>query len=468
MNVFKKIFVSVILILFLSSTIMPMIKSEDLNSNNQLKSKNSICDLLILAPSKFIRSLQPLVCHKNKFEVRTKLVSLDYVYRDIWYGRDDAEKIKFFIKKAIEESGIKYVLLVGGIKKPFSFHEDYWLPVRYVYVEDRWSGFAGPFDEPKFISDLYYADIYDSKGKFSSWDSDGDGIYGEWNNNNSAEDILDLYPDVYVGRLPCINNFEVKIMVNKIINYEKEKCDDDWFKNMVVVAGDTYPGDDYEGETETQEALDKMLGFNHIKLWCSLGTFNSSKDVINAINKGCGFLYFQGHGAPSCWGTNSPILNKYINGLQNGEMHKLKNYKKLPVCIIGGCHNSLINVSLFHTTWNAGIPCFKCFSWRLANKIGGGTIASIGNTALGYGPKDKLDPSPGGGGGDIATYFFDAYGINNTDNLGEAWGKAIGSYLDEFTIKWDENSYNDTSIDAKTVMQWMLIGDPSLKIGGYS
>ena len=146
---------------------------------------------------------------------------------------------------------------------------------------------------------------------------------------------------------------------------------------------------------------------------------------------------------------------------------QLKNGKKLPICIVGGCHNSMFNVSLFHCSWSA-VPCLESFSWRLTRKIGGGTIATLGNTALGYGPADKFDPSQGGGGGNVSAYFFEEIGINGNDILGECWGYAISKHLDNYPILWNENSFNDSSIDAKTVTNWLLIGDPSLKIGGYS
>jgi len=44
--------------------------------------------------------------------------------------------------------------------------------------------------------------------------------------------------------------------------------------------------------------------------------------------------------------------------------------------------------------------------------------------------------------------------------LGECWGQAISEYRDSFhgSKRWD----------AKTPLQWVLLGDPSLKIGGYS
>jgi len=467
---FKKAIVLASILIFLMSSILPAISSEQiLNKSEKIEEEADLLDLLIIAPKSFSRTLKPLVCHKNSFGVRTKLVTLEYIYKTNMIGFDKAEKIKLFIKDALDESGIKYVLLVGGIKRPFSFKEVYWLPVRYIHIEDRWSGFAGNYNEPKYLSDLYFADIYDSEGNFSSWDTDGDGIYGEWNDNRSADDILDIKPDVSVGRLPVRNRFELRIMVNKIINYEKcNKTGSEWFNKMMLVAGDTYEGDDYEGESETQEALDVMPGFEPIKLWCSEGNLTGPQDVITNLNNGCGFLYFAGHGSPFCWGTNDPITEKFVYGLKNIHMRKLKNGYKLPVCVVGGCHNSLFNVSFFHTTWHGGFPVYECFSWHLTKKYKGGSIATLGNTALGYGAKDKLDPSSGGGGGPLTTFFFESYGINNSEYLGDMWSDAITNYASEFTIRWDENSYNDSSIDAKTVTQWVLFGDPSLKIGGYS
>ena len=468
----KKICIISILFLFLGLTAFPIINSQSINGNNIVtKDSTSNYDLLILAPSKFIKPLQKLVSHKNSFEMRTKLVTLEYIYEDIGYGRDQAEKVKYFIRDVVEESGIKYVLLVGGMKSLFSFQESFWCPVRYVNIVDRWGGSYdwGNYLELSYLSDLYFADIYDSEGNFSSWDTDRDGIYGEWNNNESAEDPLDLYPDVFVGRLPCRNTFEVIIMVNKIIEYEKEdSTDSEWFNKMVVVAGDTYSGGLNEGEEETQDALDMMPDFTHVKLWCSNGNFTGSADVKRAINQGCGFLYFQGHGSPTCWVARDPITGKSVYGLKNSEILTLKNSKKLPICIVGGCHNSMFNISLFHGSIWAAVPCLESFSWLLTRKIGGGTIATIGNSALGYGPKDKFDPRSGGGGGPLTEYFFEEIGMNNNDILGECWGYAISSYLDELPIQWYNNSFNDSTIDAKTVTNWLLMGDPSLKIGGYS
>ena len=83
------------------------------------------------------------------------------------------------------------MLLVGGRYDGVT-HETWWVPVRYSHLNDGGEG--------SYLTDLYFADIYNPDGSFSSWDSNNNGIFGEW--NATAKDVVDMYPDVYVGRLP--------------------------------------------------------------------------------------------------------------------------------------------------------------------------------------------------------------------------------------------------------------------------
>ena len=423
-------------------------------------------ELLIIAPKEFKKSLQPLLNHKNKMGLSTTIVTLDIIYSSISEGFDEAEKVKYYIKQAKEEWNITYVLLVGGKKSQFSVKEEWWLPVRYVQVfVEYWE------DSESFISDLYYADIYDKNNNFSSWDTNQNNIFGEWLNNGSQDKYIDLIPDVYVGRLPCRNKIEVKTIVNKIINYEKEKCSESWFKKMVVAAGDAITQNDInDGEVETQKALEYMSNFDHVRLWASRGTLTSQRDVIKKINAGCGFLYLNGHGTPASWSTHPPKDNMtWIIGLDIYHIPLLRNGEKLPICIVDGCWCSKFNVSFLSPLYdkNIPVPIYECLSWRLTRKIGGGAIATIGNTGLGYPAACKINQSKGGGNDFTGILFFQEYGENGTDNLGKIWGKVIEKYLEYLPINWKENDFTDTSIDLKTIEQWMLMGDPSLKIGGY-
>jgi len=115
---------------------------------------------------------------------------------------------------------------MNGVLNMFLFVGDFrTIPVRYCHNADILG-----FFEPFFISELYYADIYDENGDFSSWDANNNGVFGEWTGNIAEDSNIDLYPDVYVGRLACRNIIEVRIMVDKIIKYETKSSNQEWFR----------------------------------------------------------------------------------------------------------------------------------------------------------------------------------------------------------------------------------------------
>jgi hypothetical protein len=111
-----------------------------------------------------------------------------------------------------------------------------------------------------------------------------------------------------------------------------------------------------------------------------------------------------------------------------------------------------------------GIGAYECWAWKLTRKIGGGAIATISNTALGMTKEDK--DSQEGAGDYMDLQVFVEY-ANGTDILGDCWAGSIDRYLDAFPINWSTPAAWDFAYDAKTVQQWVLFGDPSLKIGGY-
>ena len=474
-ELYKKLFGLSVAILFFSLTIIATVNADIVSkktSENILQisletsDTDPIYELLILAPKKFQRELRPLVNHKEKMGVTTKLVTLDEVYNSMFsQGRDKPEKIKYFIKTAIQEWGTKYVLLVGGKKGQLPL---WYFPVRYVKMECDW--------DPKYISDLYYADIYDSEGNFSSWDSDGDGIFGEWYEGEVAQDKnIDLSPDIAVGRLPCRSQLEVRIMVKKIINYETTTYGEPWFNDMLVLAGDTYPETSnplwkgYEGEYYGDRAIENMTGFIPTRLYTSDGTLSSGDDVLDAFRKGWGFVYFVGHGSPKNWGNNAPNGTSFVRGLTTESIHKLRNTGMLPVCVVSGCHNLQFDTSIFKifnaTTRYHQEYVFECWGWRMTRKIGGGSIATLGCSALGYTKEDK--DAFNGGINELEVQFFKQYGQNNVEILGDTWAAAISWYVDTYPVDWNSQSLEDSWIDAQVVESWTLFGDPSLRIGGY-
>ena len=209
-------------------------------------------NLVIIAPKSFENALQPLIEHKNSHGVLTMLKTTEDIYSQ-FDGVDKPEKIKYFIKYAIETWGVEYVLLVGGLKNMvFSKPRDnvnegskgWHVPVRYTNLYDNPKfplAAENTLFDPGVLSDLYYADIYEDGGNFSSWDTNGDGIFAAWGKPGVENDTgLDLYPDVAVGRLACVSVSEVRTVVKKIITYETTTYGEAWFKKYVAISGDGF------------------------------------------------------------------------------------------------------------------------------------------------------------------------------------------------------------------------------------
>lgn len=430
-------------------------------------------ELVIIAPGKFADALEPLVTHKLDKGLTTKLVTRDEICDGVYFtaeGRDCAEEMKYFIKNAFDQWQTKYVLLVGGRSGGVN-QEKWWVPVRYSQLNDGGEG--------AYLTDLYFADLYDSNGSFSSWDSNDNGVFAEW--TTTQKDILDMYPEVYVGRLPCTSVAQVKTMVKKIITYETSTYDAEWFKTFVGVAGDTYPAVNdpyYEGELATNASFQQLegLGFEASMLWTSNGRFTDPDSVLDEISKGCGFVHFSGHGNPMVWSNHPPRNESWVDGPNAFQMKTLSNGEKLPVVIVGGCHNAQYNTSLYNMIKGIledGLAYFqstrpfgkfwyyewipRCWAWAMASHSRGGSIAIIANTGLGYGEPGAQTLTQRGR--HMEWLFFKAYQDGKV-NLGETHGTDLVYYM-------NEHPPMDDLTDCKIAQQWALLGDPSLLIGGY-
>ncbi|KYK33882.1 MAG: hypothetical protein AYK22_05950 [Thermoplasmatales archaeon SG8-52-3] len=407
---------------------------------------------VILTPNDYISQISALVTHKNSIGVPTKLVTLNEIYAGTHFpvqGRDDQEKIKYFIKNAIESWATSYVMLVGGSSK---------FPVRetHIYISSHEDGEI-------FVSDLYYADIYDGEMNFCSWDSNENDIFGEYNWQGKY-DTVDLYPDVSIGRLAATSTSQVTTVVNKIKTYEvNEAYTQGWFTNFVLIGGDTWVPDHgeesgiLEGEYNNQKAIDEMTGFYTDKIWASNGrlgklTYPFGKgEISGSINSGCGFVYWSGHGNTNLWGTHpfegghNVWIPTPIGYYLSGDVGGLSNGNELPIVVIGGCSCGKFNVD------------FNCFGWSWLQNSNGGGIASVASSGLLY---EYLGSSCSQGlAGKISIYMFKAYKDWGALTFGEMWNKAITKYIDTTSMK-------DT--DFKTMEEWTSFGDPTLAIGDPS
>jgi len=436
----------------------------------QPKTLDTSYDMVVIAPAAFESTLQPLIDFKNGKGMATTFKSMEDILTE-YTGADQPEQVKYFIKYAYDTWDITYVLLVGGLKSHIyakdkdtmsAGWEAWWVPVRYVSIPQE--------DDEGCLSDLYYGCLYNATG-FDSWDSNGDGIYAAWGLFPYAKDKFDMYPEVYVSRLPCTTVSEVNVVVNKILTYESTgPAEKPWYKTFIGIAGKTFDPD-YEGKPDGEWACD--LAYNYTKnaipdlefVRCyatnrdSGGLIPTTKDIIKTINQGAGFVEFQGHGAAYAWNTHWVDEEGWIGGINLYFFPFISNKDKLPVVIVGGCHNALYNITFLGTLKNpanyfCAVPSPVCFSWGLVVKPRGGAIASTGCTGYGFGGTTPISHSGG-----LEVNFFWQIGNNSVTNLAKAHSQAIIKYLNEQEIK---------QIDAFCITNWALFGDPSLKLGGYS
>jgi len=393
--------------------------------------------LLIIAPEEFSDALQPLVDHKIQYNVPTTLTTTEWI-ADHSTGRDLAEQIKYAIKDEIETHAITSVLLVGGFDK---------FPMRRSYVM-LWD-----WDE-EIITDLYYSDIYDGSGDFCSWDSNNNNQFGE------SSDHVDLFPDVHLGRLACDSLSDVTIVVDKIIHYETETYGSDWFNTMIYIGGNTFrwsPGND--GEDINEIIMDIMPQFSPETIWTSKGNFNR-RTISTAITAGAGFLDYSGHGFENGMGTYTPAgtsmkyyYTAYIKDTQNGY--------KLPIIFFDACLTAKIDYVLqdllnyrSYTIFDILAKILRvntsqrlpCYAWAFINHENGGAIATIGATRTAFGGVDE-------GAGKMSIEFFSAYDTSQ--------------YLGEMMTQMQNGYITDVPGDDFTVEEFILLGDPTLKIGGY-
>lgn len=432
-------------------------------------------DLLIITDESFVDALQPLVEHKNNVGISTKIETVQEIYAT-YSGVADWEQVKLRIADAVQFYGTKFVLLAGGHKGQT---HDWWVPDFSSRNYDN-NG-MGDMDKT-YSSDLYFADLfrYDQSGKpfFEDWDTNNDGIYAEGPFYFiGGFDKPDYYPDVAVGRIPFRYSWEVPIVVDKIITYETTAYGSDWANKAVFVAGDTSPYERY-GEGVVQGIYEGELtcdnhakylqnkGFETIKLYTSKG-LTGVDDVASVISEGCGWVNMQMHANPATGGNHVTDLEEFVRFYSFLHMDLFKNDGKYPFMINDGCHNAQFDVTMqeifdhggfegINFNWYEWIPC-DASSWFVLME-GGGAIGLIGNTGLGYGYLNNGYSI--GLGGWIMPRFAHAYAVQGKQYSGTIWTQGIADYIDNFPVLTDY-------VDRKTIEERGLLGDPSIKIGGY-
>jgi len=282
---------------------------------NALWNNQKIEMLIIVNDSSFVSAATPLMDWKNEKGVKTIILSN---YSD-YEGRDKTEKIRNMIKDFYEKENIQWVLLAGDA-------EDDLIPIREVYNPDvvvvGGESEYSSWDDNYKPTDFYYADLT------GSWDDNNNSVWGESAEYNGEIDEISWVPEVYVGRLPADNPYELSVMINKSLKYEEDPYPGDWMNKMLLAGAisSTSPPEDEARLTEyiwENYVIDEM-NFTHLAKTTSSFTpsiplYPNTLNVLNAtsfvteFNSGYSTVIIAGHADPTQITDNTVPYSYYSN-----------------------------------------------------------------------------------------------------------------------------------------------------------
>jgi len=264
-------------------------------------SKSEIGEMLVICPNTYIETIQPFVDWKNQKGIKTSIETVENI-------GNTATEIKQFIQNFyIKNPSLLYILLVGDAENVAS----------YTYGN--------------FYSDEYWSDSY----------------YGQLSGD-------DYYNELFIGRFSG-NPAEVKTMVDRTIEYEKQPVPGDWMTRAIGIASSQGLGIGDNGESDWQherKIKHSLLATDYSYVYEFYDGSQGEEDapenptnteIINAINSGVGLLNYTGHG---------DTQNFVTSNFNSSDILTTTNFGKYPFVISVACNNGkFVNNTCLAETW---------------------------------------------------------------------------------------------------------------------
>ncbi|MFX0017064.1 MAG: C25 family cysteine peptidase [Candidatus Hermodarchaeota archaeon] len=424
------------------------------SDTTQISSLNDV-DYLIITSELFNDDVQPLAIWKLQRGLIPAIKTVENI-SSTYEGEDEAECIKKCIQDFHENRNTQWVVLAGGRSH---------VPTRSVRVESAQA--PGTYD---YVScDHYYANLDDN------WENNIDGIV-------SIIDYFDWDAEVYVGRLPADNNDQMRELVNRLINYERNPPVGSWMTRALFGGAfarfDSDDNDNNIFDEEDTAEFDANRNHNWLKTnifpsdWTSvlLGETEGLKttdfyvdrplnefNIIEEINNGVSTGMFDSHGS-----TTSMFRMIFTNDEDNDSLFDYGN---------DGYSNELLidTTSEIDTEGKYGFfflcACSTgtfarpgdCLSEYILRTAGIGCIASSGSA---YYDSGWYNGEHGGWFTQgLSSRFWEQFFTVGGNQPGKAFIRAKIDYIDDFLrLNGREESSN------KTLIQYNLMGDPEVPV----
>jgi hypothetical protein len=454
------------------------VRAVSVDAPSRLRETAGSYQALVISHRDFMARSAEYAAWRRSQGYRVLLADVEDVYDEFNGGLPHADAIKRYVKYGFDHWGVEYVLLVGDASEDhkriiYGPTAEQGSGPDYVPAFTYSTSVSGTYDDEVIYSDRYYA-FLDETVPVSP------GIAG-------SPLLPGGYPDVFIGRLSVGKDEELRAIVNKIKRMETPLSDDAWRRRLVLFSDDAWSGRgndyryrsyeyDFERSTDScaaavERALPGGFDVQHLRLSLytdpihpnrtesgpavlsksTTATRGAFTPALNkALNRGCLWYMFQGHGNRAVLTTESAYsLGWYM------DPDSLRIYT--PFVFVGvGCHISDFAIQAEYNTFGETGPNGDCMSEQLLFKSGAGAVATYASAGFEYLSQNAVLVEQ------LHRTIFqappaDSVGPRN-EYTGAHWifGEAIA--------KAEIEQIDRTTYGTEQVFRYCILGDPMLRI----
>jgi hypothetical protein len=294
-----------------------------------LRSSRNRADYLLLAPRAFLAAAEPLVELRRSQALVSRAVAIEEIYSEFGFGEERPEALREFLAHAFHHwrrPSPRYVLLLGD--------------ATYDFKDFLQTGVRNQV--PPFMTKTAYL-----------WTA-SDPAYASINGD-------DELPDLALGRLPAASTEEVRILVEKILAFER--LAQGLSRAAALVADNSDAAGNFEADAE-DIAAGPLAGRGVRKIYLgALGAPAASRAILETFDEGAGLLSYIGHGGIHLWAAE--------NIFDAARVKELSPQADQPLVLTLNCLNGY-----FH------FPYFNALSEELVKAEGRGAIAAFSPSGL--------------------------------------------------------------------------------------
>jgi len=328
----------------------PMLMPEQLPEAQGRSPFPSPCEYTIITNDNdfLVNAFQPFADWLTDKGVPARVIRLGEVLPH-FPGVDDAERLRNYLKFGYEQCGTVWVLLGGDAGV---------VPFRYGWSQNDRPDPPGNASGDVMPSDLYFSDLN------GDWDVDGDGRWGEPNH-----DAVDIYPELFVGRLTVRDVGKVDNWVGKMLRYEKQGSDDlsqfdraIWIYDSTehTVSGPLYP---YPATRAAFTGNFSHTNYNAVTSPVARDAFGRSTAHPGGAYPAAGLYNIDCHGAPTEFACQSFVHDPGPNEWREWWVVRALNQDPetdhkagLQYCDLFGRHYVVYDIGCYNAAFDSFLP----------------------------------------------------------------------------------------------------------------